>query len=117
MLLTIQHNQITTKLYEKILNLYLYISPFSAHSPGVLSGLTLSSPRVVKSAVLALFTTLLVKINSNSKSKKSPYLSAKIIKSIHEWSSLSKELTLERKRDKRSKKKYNYKILLYYINY
>ena len=35
---------------------------------------------------------------------KEPVGSDKLIKSIHEWSSLSKELALERKRDKRSKK-------------
>ena len=43
MVITIQNNQITTKLYKKILNLYLYISPFSAHSPGVLSGLIIGN--------------------------------------------------------------------------
>ena len=43
MVLTIENNTITTKLYEKILNLYLYISPFSAHSPGVLSGLIIGN--------------------------------------------------------------------------
>ena len=43
MVLTIQDNRIITKLYKKILNLYLYISPFSAHSPGVLSGLIIGN--------------------------------------------------------------------------
>ena len=43
MVITIKNNTITTKLYEKILNLYLYISPFSSHSPGVLSGLIIGN--------------------------------------------------------------------------
>ena len=43
MTLTINHQRIETQLYEKILNLYLYISPFSAHSPGVLSGLIIGN--------------------------------------------------------------------------
>lgn len=30
-------------MYKKILNLYLYISPFSSHPPGVLSGLIISN--------------------------------------------------------------------------
>ena len=44
MILTInQERQVATQLYEKMLNLYLYISPFSAHSPGVLSGLIIGN--------------------------------------------------------------------------
>ena len=43
MVLTIDNTRIITQLYEKILNLYLYISPFSAHSPGVLSGLIIGN--------------------------------------------------------------------------
>jgi hypothetical protein len=37
--LTIRANRITTSLYSKPLNLYLYIPPQSAHPPGVLNGL------------------------------------------------------------------------------
>jgi hypothetical protein len=37
--LTIRDNRITTSLYSKPLNLYLYIPPQSAHPPGVLNGL------------------------------------------------------------------------------
>ena len=43
MVLTIRHNTVATQLYEKVLNLYLYISPFSSHSPGVLSGLIIGN--------------------------------------------------------------------------
>ena len=43
MQLTIKNNSIHTQLYEKALNLYLYISPFSSHSPGVLSGLIIGN--------------------------------------------------------------------------
>ena len=43
MVLTIDDIRIKTQLYEKMLNLYLYISPFSAHSPGVLSGLIIGN--------------------------------------------------------------------------
>eukprot|EP00957_Ditylum_brightwellii_P148309 11291459-Ditylum_brightwellii.AAC.1 len=37
--ITIKDGKITTKLYEKSLNLYLYIPPHSAHPPGVLNGI------------------------------------------------------------------------------
>eukprot|EP00957_Ditylum_brightwellii_P131737 10046998-Ditylum_brightwellii.AAC.1 len=37
--ITIKNGKITTKLYEKSLNLYLYIPPHSAHPPGVLNGI------------------------------------------------------------------------------
>eukprot|EP00957_Ditylum_brightwellii_P186288 14182506-Ditylum_brightwellii.AAC.1 len=37
--ITIKDGKITTKLYEKSLIIYLYISPHSAHSPGVLNGI------------------------------------------------------------------------------
>jgi hypothetical protein len=37
--ITISANRIMTRLYEKAMNLYLYIPPHSAHPPGVLSGL------------------------------------------------------------------------------
>ena len=43
MVLSISNNRIVTQLYEKMLNLYLYINPFSAHSPGVLSGLIIGN--------------------------------------------------------------------------
>ena len=43
MVLTIKNRSVETQLYEKILNLYLYISPFSSHSPGVLSGLIIGN--------------------------------------------------------------------------
>ena len=43
LVLYIENNKIMTKMYEKILNLYLYISPHSAHPPGVLSGLVIGN--------------------------------------------------------------------------
>ena len=39
MTISIRKNQIITSLYEKPMNLYLYIPPHSAHPPGVLTGL------------------------------------------------------------------------------
>ena len=39
MTITIDNNCITTTLYEKSMNLYLYIPPHSSHPPGVLLGL------------------------------------------------------------------------------
>ena len=41
--LTIHNNKVTTTLYEKELNLHLYIPPHSAHPPGVLSGLVMGN--------------------------------------------------------------------------
>ena len=38
-----QDGRISTKLFEKALNLYLYIPPHSAHPPGVLTGLVLGN--------------------------------------------------------------------------
>ena len=43
MVLTIKDGEIVTQLYEKMLNLYLYISPFSSHPPGVLAGLIIGN--------------------------------------------------------------------------
>ena len=39
MTIAIRKDQIITSLYEKSMNLYLYIPPHSAHPPGVLTGL------------------------------------------------------------------------------
>ena len=39
----ISNGSITTTLFEKVLNLYLYISPHSCHPPGVLTGLVLGN--------------------------------------------------------------------------
>ena len=41
--ITIENGKIETKLFEKLLNLYLYIPPHSAHPPGVLKGLVLGN--------------------------------------------------------------------------
>ena len=40
---TIENNVIQTTLFEKSLNLYLYIPPHSAHPPGVLAGLVIGN--------------------------------------------------------------------------
>ena len=37
--LTLQNGSIITRMYEKVLNLYLYLPPHSSHPPGVLKGL------------------------------------------------------------------------------
>ena len=39
MTISIRKDQIVTSLYEKSMNIYLYIPPYSAHPPGVLTGL------------------------------------------------------------------------------
>jgi hypothetical protein len=39
--LSIKNNKIHTTLYQKTMNLYLYIPPHSSHPPGVLTGLVL----------------------------------------------------------------------------
>ena len=39
MRISIRKDRIVTSLYEKLMNLYLYIPPHSAHPPGVLTGL------------------------------------------------------------------------------
>jgi hypothetical protein len=39
--IVIQGNRVTTTIFEKVMNLHLYIPTHSAHTPGVLSGLVL----------------------------------------------------------------------------
>ena len=39
MTISIHKDRIVTSLYDKVMNLYLYILPHSAHPPGVLTGL------------------------------------------------------------------------------
>ena len=39
MIISIRKDRIVTSLYEKSMNLYLYIPPHSSHPPGVLPGL------------------------------------------------------------------------------
>ena len=39
MTISIREDQVVTSLHEKLMNLYLYIPPHSAHPPGVLTGL------------------------------------------------------------------------------
>ena len=41
--ITLQNEHVNTTLFEKALNLYLYIPPHSAHPPGVLTGLVLGN--------------------------------------------------------------------------
>ena len=43
MTISIRRDRIATSLYEKAMNLYLYIPPHYAHTPGVLTGLTSSN--------------------------------------------------------------------------
>ena len=56
--LTIVNGKIVTGLYEKALNLYLYIPPHSAHPPGVLTGLVLGNAHRIYTLLCAL--TLLI---------------------------------------------------------
>ena len=37
--ITIEHNRITTRTFQKALNLYQYIPPNSAHPPGMMEGI------------------------------------------------------------------------------
>lgn len=41
--ISIENNRCTTTLFEKSLNLYLYIPPHSSHPPGVLSGMVMGT--------------------------------------------------------------------------
>ena len=43
MIVSLKEDRITTTLYEKELNLHLYIPPFSAHPPGLLPGIVYGS--------------------------------------------------------------------------
>ena len=47
--ITIQNGHISTSLFEKPLNLHLYIPPHSAHPPGLLPG-------IVHSTLIRIFT-------------------------------------------------------------
>ena len=46
--ITIENNRITTKTYQKQLNLYQYISPMSNHPPKMVRGIIFSLMRTYK---------------------------------------------------------------------